>query len=127
MSLQESLPLCMPSDEFLRIGWSRRCSENAFWRPDRARLACLRLPSRPLLSVYSRYGLPARQPPRAALYTEGFSRFVTSTTAPIATGWSDSCRAGLTPTGRPCLGTAHRINHLHVNLEISSFAFGTAS
>ena len=35
------------------------------------------------------------EPPKAALYTEGFSRFVTSTTAPIATGWSDSCRAGL--------------------------------
>ena len=45
--------------------------------------------------------------PKATLYIEGFSRFVTSTTAPIATGWSDSCRAGLTPAGRPCLCTAH--------------------
>jgi hypothetical protein len=35
--------------------------------------------------------------PMATLYIEGFSRFVTSTTAPITTGWSDSCRAGLTP------------------------------
>jgi hypothetical protein len=25
-------------------------------------------------------------------YTEGFGRFVTSTTAPIATGWSDNRR-----------------------------------
>jgi hypothetical protein len=33
--------------------------------------------------------------PTATLYIEGFSRFVTSTTAPITTGWSDSCRAGL--------------------------------
>jgi len=32
------------------------------------------------------------------LYTEGFSRIVTSATAPIATGWSDSCRAGFAPT-----------------------------
>jgi hypothetical protein len=32
--------------------------------------------------------------------------------SPIATGWSDSCRAGLTPAGRPCLCTAHLINHL---------------
>jgi hypothetical protein len=53
------------------------------------------------------FGLPARRSPKATLCTEGFSRFVTSTTAPIATGWSDSCRAGLTPAGRPCLGTAH--------------------
>jgi len=42
------------------------------------------------------------------LYTEGFSRFVTSTTAPIATGWSKSCRVGFAPTGRPRLSTAHR-------------------
>jgi len=35
--------------------------------------------------------------PSATLYIEGFSRFVTSTAAPITTGWSDSCRAGLTP------------------------------
>jgi hypothetical protein len=41
------------------------------------------------------------------LYTEGFSRFVTSTTAPIATGWSDSCRVGLSPTERSRLCTAH--------------------
>ena len=34
------------------------------------------------------------------LYTEGFGRFVTSTTAPIATGWSDSCRVGISPTER---------------------------
>ena len=41
------------------------------------------------------------------LYTEGFSRFVTSTTAPIATGWSESYRAGFAPAERPCLCTAH--------------------
>jgi hypothetical protein len=32
----------------------------------------------------------------------------TSATAPIATGWSDSCRVGFAPTERPCLCTAHR-------------------
>jgi len=31
----------------------------------------------------------------ATLYIEGSSRFVTSTAAPIATGWSDSCRVGI--------------------------------
>ena len=32
-------------------------------------------------------------------YTEGFSHFVTSMTAPVASGWS-GCRAGLAPTGK---------------------------
>ena len=35
---------------------------------------------------------PQRKP--ATLYTEGFSRFVTSMTAPIATGWSDQLPRG---------------------------------
>jgi hypothetical protein len=33
------------------------------------------------------------------LYTRGFSHFVTSMTAPIAFGRSDSCRVSLSPTG----------------------------
>jgi hypothetical protein len=37
---------------------------------------------------------------------EGFSHFVTSMTAPIASGWSD-CRVGLAPTGKRRLCTAH--------------------
>ena len=32
-------------------------------------------------------------------YTEGFSHFVTSMTAPVASGWS-GCRVGLAPTAR---------------------------
>jgi hypothetical protein len=44
---------------------------------------------RGLLSVHSRYGLHTCQVTYMTLYTGGFSRFVTSTTAPIATGWSD--------------------------------------
>jgi hypothetical protein len=46
------------------------------------------------------------------LYTGGFSRFVTSTTAPIATGWNESCRAGFAPAGKPCLRTAHKIAYV---------------
>ena len=41
------------------------------------------------------------------LYTEGFDCFVTSTAAPIATGWSDSCQAGISPAEEPRLFTAH--------------------
>src|SRR6266404_70488 len=37
---------------------------------------------------------------------EGFSHFVTSMTAPIASGWS-GCRVGLAPTGKRRLFTAH--------------------
>ena len=39
-------------------------------------------------------------------YTEGFSHFVTSMTAPVASGWS-VCRVGLAPTGKRRLFTAH--------------------
>ena len=39
-------------------------------------------------------------------YTEGFSHFVTSMTAPVASGWS-VCRVGLAPTGKRRLVTAH--------------------
>jgi hypothetical protein len=44
---------------------------------------------RGLLSVHLHYGLHDRQVAYATLYIEGFSSFVASTTAPIATGWSD--------------------------------------
>ena len=49
----------------------------------------LHQPFRGLLSVYSRYGLHARRVAYATLYTEGFSSFVASAAAPIATGWSE--------------------------------------
>ena len=64
---------------------------------------------RGLLSIHSRYGLHTRQVTFMTLYTGGFSRFVTFTTAPIATGWNESCRAGFAPAGKPCLCTAHTI------------------
>src|SRR6202042_2687679 len=39
-------------------------------------------------------------------HTEGFSHFVTSMTAPVASGWSVR-RVGLAPTGKRRLLTAH--------------------
>jgi hypothetical protein len=39
-------------------------------------------------------------------HSEGFSYFVTSIAAPVASGWS-GCRVGLTPTGKRRLITAH--------------------
>src|SRR5262247_1978888 len=47
----------------------------------------------------------ARSPIRDPL-SEGFSHFVTSMTAPVASGWS-GCRVGLAPTGERRLVTAH--------------------
>jgi hypothetical protein len=44
----------------------------------------------------------------AALSIEGFDDFVTSIVAPIATGWSESCRVGISPTEDRHLGTAHK-------------------
>ena len=41
---------------------------------------------------------------------ECFSRFVTSTTVPIATGWNDPCRVGFAPTEVVHLCTAHFIS-----------------
>ena len=65
-------------------------------------------PFRGLLGVHLRYGLHTRA---ATVFrdtlSEGFSHFVTSMTAPVASGWS-SCRVGFSPTGKRRLYTAHR-------------------
>ncbi len=57
-------------------------------------------PFRGLLGVHSRYGLHTRA---VTVYrdtlTQGFSHFVTSTAAPVASGWS-GCRVGVAPTGK---------------------------
>ena len=58
----------------------------------------LRCTFRGLLSVYSHYGVHARQVAFATLYTGGFSSFVASAAAPIATRRKrSSSRAGLAP------------------------------
>ena len=44
---------------------------------------------RGLLDVHSRYGLSARRAAMRPVCLEGSDGFVTSTAAPIATGWSD--------------------------------------
>jgi hypothetical protein len=64
-------------------------------------------PFRGLLGVHTRYGLHTRA---VTVYrdtlSEGFSHFVTSIAAPVASGWS-VCRVGLSPTGKRRLFTAH--------------------
>src|SRR5580704_17316761 len=64
-------------------------------------------PFRGLLGVHSRYGLHTRAVTvfRDTL-SEGFRHFVTSMTAPVASGWSVR-RVGFAPTGKRRLVTAH--------------------
>jgi hypothetical protein len=47
------------------------------------------------------------KPPKVALYIESSDRLVTSSIIPITTGWSDSCRVGLSPTEKVRVSTAH--------------------
>src|SRR5215212_2582888 len=63
----------------------------------------------------------ARSPMRDPL-SEGFSHFVTSMTAPVASGWS-MCRVGLAPTGKRRLVTAHthsRLSLLWLKMKVVS-------
>jgi hypothetical protein len=58
--------------------------------------------------------------PNVTLYTGGFSHFVTSMTAPIASGWSESCRVGAIPSkANPEEQENFRINKLEPRLVIS--------
>ena len=50
-------------------------------------------------------------------YTEGFSHFVTSMTAPVASGWSVR-RVGLAPTGKRRLVTAHTLSGVVSHLVV---------
>ena len=64
----------------------------SFWTTAFPRFTAGRLlhhPFRGLLSVHSHYGLHARQVATATLCTKGFSSFVASTAASVATGRSD--------------------------------------
>jgi hypothetical protein len=67
-------------------------------------------PFRGLLGVHLRYGLHTRAVTvfRDTL-SEGFSHFVSSIAAPVASGWS-GCRVGLAPTGKapPYHGARHK-------------------
>ena len=70
--------------------------------------------SRMLRPAYSRHRL-------AALSIEGFDDFVTSVVAPIATGWSKSCRVGIAPTENRRLCTAHiDSRRLYPSLSLTS-------
>src|ERR1700720_4895024 len=83
---------------------------SAFPRTGTGRL--LHYAFRGLLSVYSRYGLHARQVAFATLCTRGFSSLVASTTALVATGWSEPVPGRVTPAVDHRLFTAHPVTPL---------------
>ena len=93
--------------------WDRRRDRVVPLKPATAAFPMMwpdRLPHcafRGLLGVHACYSLPARGTAKTVLSIEGFGAFVTSTTAPIATGWSNSCRVGIAPTEDRRLSTAH--------------------
>ena len=71
----------------------QHCTSNSFTLLNHAFVAYLR---------------PTHSPSHlVTFYIEGFSHFVTSMTASIASGWSKSCRVGLSPTGKRRLSTEH--------------------
>ena len=82
---------CMPSLIPRQVGWNlfARTIPFASAFPETGAGRLLHHCFRGLLSVQSRYGLHARQVAFATLCTRGFSSFVASTAALIATGWSE--------------------------------------
>src|SRR5262245_29874230 len=75
-----------------------------------------------LLGVHSRCGLHTRAVTvfRDTL-SEGFSHFVTSIAAPVASGWSVR-RVGFAPTGKRRLVTAHgRSGHRPSQARVTAF------
>jgi hypothetical protein len=69
----------------------------------------------------ARYGLHARRVAYATFYTEGFSSFVASAAAPIATGWSEPVPGRVyLPLWTTTLFTAHPVD----DMRRSNYAFG---
>jgi hypothetical protein len=92
-----------------RSGWaySSLCSPSGISLPRKGCRVGLRIVLFEDCSAFTRVTACtlALSPIRVTLI-EGFSHFVTSMTAPIASGWS-VCRVGLAPTGKRRLLTAH--------------------
>ena len=88
--------------------FTQPCQPSPIWQSGRP----AHCPFRGLFGVHSRYGLHTRAVTvfRDTL-SEGFSHFVTSIAAPVASGWS-GCRVGFAPTGKRRLFTAHANNRL---------------
>ena len=96
--------------------FTQPCQPSPIWQSGRP----AHCPFRGLFGVHSRYGLHTRAVTvfRDTL-SEGFSHFVTSIAAPVASGWS-GCRVGFAPTGKRRLFTAHANCGLRIRAYRSS-------
>lgn len=94
---RRSLKVCLPLTSPEMSAFPRSNTESASASPFSG-------PARRSLRVAARV---VADHPEGGLYTEGSDRFVTSTTAPIATGRRGSCRVGLSPTEKALVFTAH--------------------
>src|SRR5215470_16470461 len=93
------------------------CQPSPIWQSGRP----AHRPFRGLLGVHSRYGLHTRAVTVFRdTHSEGFSYFVTSIAAPVASGWSGR-RVGFAPTGKRRLLTAHAISG-HVQRRENSYS-----
>src|SRR3974390_308391 len=97
-----------------RSGW-RHCFAHSPSRvslPRKGRRVSLRIVLFEACSAFTRVtACTLALSPSRDTHSEGFSYFVTSTAAPVASGWSDR-RGGLAPTERPRFPTAHAISRL---------------
>src|SRR6202022_1307499 len=109
-----------------RSGWacSSLCSPSRISLPRKGCRVGLRIVLFEACSAFTRVtGCTLALSPIRDTLIEGFSHFVTSMTAPIASGWSD-CRVGLAPTGKRRLVTAHtHYGHFIATVELFTGIF----
>src|SRR5882757_7327412 len=95
-----------------RSGWAYyfACLPNRVSLPRKGRRVVLSIVLFEACSAFTRVTACTLAPsPIHDALSEGFSHFVTSIAAPVASGWS-GCRVGLAPTGKRRLVTAHTHN-----------------
>jgi hypothetical protein len=102
--------VCMPSSLPRQDGWKLFAPTlpvtSAFPTKEMGRL--LHCGFRGLLNVHSRYSLHTHGVAYTTLSTEGFSRFVASTTASVVTGWNEPVPGRVyLPLKKHRLSTAH--------------------
>src|SRR6266576_4807186 len=102
---------CMPSLIPRQVGWNlfARTIPFASAFPELWAGRLLHHYFRGLLSVHSRYSLHARRVALATLCTRGFSGFVASTAALIATGWSETVPGRVYPRCGPAPSRRTRV------------------
>jgi len=106
------VPFCLPAVAHTpagRMEFIRSYSSFPFGFPETAAGRLLQQSFPGLLSVYSRYGLHARQVANATFCTQGFSSFVASAAASITTGWSEPVPGRVHSRCGPPPFTAHPV------------------